>query len=111
MKVFQVLNGICWWNATPKHPTVADTEGKYATNIIFVEAPDYVFEHWGFDETKEGDNRFIKPTPPEGWGYDDETGQFYELEPEPEMVSGAKADMDAAIVDYEYDLTLKELGI
>ena len=80
MKVFQILNDICHWDATKKHPTLTDTVGKYAPDILFVEAPDYVFEHWGFDDTKVGDARFIKPTPPEGWGYDESTGAFYPLD-------------------------------
>ena len=85
MKVFQILNGICHWDATKKHPTLADTVGKYAPDILFVEAPDYVFEHWVFDDTKEGDARFIQPTPPEGWGYDENTGAFYPLDEVPNV--------------------------
>ncbi len=65
MKVIQVLNGFCHWDATTRHPTLESTVGKYAPNIVFVEAPDYVFESWGFDETQEGDARFIQPEPPE----------------------------------------------
>lgn len=83
MKVFQILNNICYYDMTPIHPTIEDTVGKYASNIIIVEAPDYVFEGWGYDEDKYGDARFIKPTPPYGWLYDDATGTFYpEKEPE-----------------------------
>ena len=81
MKIFQILDGICYYDATPVHPTLADTVGKYPPSVIFVEAPDYVFEHWGYDETKTGDERFIKPTPPEGWYYDDETGTFKPIDP------------------------------
>ena len=74
MKVFQVLNGICFWDGTEQFPALESTEGKFAPDILFVEAPDYVFEGWGYDPEETGDNRFIKPTPPEGWLYDDETG-------------------------------------
>lgn len=77
MKVFQVLNGICFWDGTEQFPALESTEGKFAPDILFVEAPDYVFEGWGYDPEETGDNRFIKPTPPEGWLYDDETGTFY----------------------------------
>ena len=77
MKVFQVFQGICYWDATILHPTVESTKELYAPDIVFVEAPDYVREHWGYDETAEGDARFIEPTPPEGWLYDRETGTFY----------------------------------
>ena len=79
MKIFQILNGFCHYDATPIHPTLADTVDKYAPDIIFVEAPDYVFEGWGYDETQKGDARFIKPTPPDGWLYDDTTGCFKEI--------------------------------
>lgn len=101
MKIFQILDGICYYDATPVHPTLADTIGKYPPDVIFVEAPDYVFENWGFDETKEGDERFIKPTPPEGWYYDDATGSFKpinppEPEPKPETAASVIADATAA---------------
>lgn len=101
MKIFQIVDGICYYDATPVHPTLADTIGKYPPDVIFVEAPDYVFENWGFDETKEGDERFIKPTPPEGWYYDDETGSFQPINPpepgpKPETVQSVLADATAA---------------
>ena len=80
MKIVQILNDRVWWDATFMHPTLESTEGKYAPDIVFVEAPDYVFESWGWDGTKEGDARFIKPEAPEGWVYNEETGQFEELE-------------------------------
>ena len=104
MKIFQILDGICYYDATPVHSTLADTIGKYPPDVIFVEAPDYVFENWGYDSTKSGNERFIKPTPPEGWYYDDETGSFQpinppeppEPEPEPETVESVLADATAA---------------
>lgn len=82
MKIFQILSGFCHYDATPVHPTLADTVGKYAPDIVFVEAPDYVFEGWGYDETKEGDARFIQPTAPEGWEYNVATGGFVKIEPD-----------------------------
>lgn len=101
MKIFQILDGICYYDATPVHPTIADTIGKYPPTVQFVEAPDYVFENWGFDSTKTGDERFIKPTPPEGWYYDDATGSFKpinppEPKPEPETAASVIADATAA---------------
>lgn len=101
MKIFQILDGICYYDATAVHPTLADTIGKYPPGVIFVEAPDYVFENWGYDESKTGDERFIKPTPPEGWYYDDETGSFKpinppEPEPEPDTAESVLADVTAA---------------
>lgn len=78
MKVFQILGGFCHWDATFQFPTIESTVGLFEPSIVFVEAPDYVFEGWGYDETQEGDARFIQPEPPEGWLYDPETGTFYD---------------------------------
>lgn len=72
MKIFQILNGFCHWDATALHPTLKSTRGRYAPDIVFVEAPDCVFEGWGY-----ADGEFIRPEPPSGWVYDDATGTFY----------------------------------
>ena len=77
MKVFQIVDDICHWDATPEFPDIESTKGLFAKNVLFVEAPDYVHEGWGFDKEAEGDARFIHPVPPEGWLYDFETGTFY----------------------------------
>lgn len=80
-KVFQIVNGMCHW-CTP-FKSVGETVGKFPSDCLFVEAPDYVHESWGYQEKdKDGNDlpyeeRFIKPTPPEGWLYDDATGTFY----------------------------------
>ena len=76
MKIFQVLNGFCHWDATPFVPSLEKAAKMYAPDIKFVEAPNYVFEGWGFDETKEGDECFIKPTAPEGYIYDESRGVY-----------------------------------
>ena len=88
MKIIQTLGCFCHWDATLVHTSLELTEGLYAPDIVFVEAPDYVCEGWGFDETAEGDERFIEPTPPEGWLYDRETGTFY---PDPDYVPSTPA--------------------
>lgn len=88
MKIFQIVSNVCYWDATAVHPTLADTVGKYPSDIVFVEAPDYVFEGWGYDSTKVGYDRFIQPTPPEGWKYNTETGGFELINPpEPEVTT------------------------
>lgn len=77
-KVFQIYQGFCHWECTGLYNTVAAIpKGTYPENDLFVDAPDYVFEGWGYDETQEGDARFIKPEVPEGWLYDESTGTFY----------------------------------
>lgn len=86
MKIFQILNGLCHWDATKVCPNIETTREKFPPTDIFVEAPDYVFEGWGFNAFKEGDERFVKPEPPEGWLYDDKTGTFYPEYDDPPLV-------------------------
>ena len=86
MKIFQIVKNFCYYDATPIHKNLASTLGKYPPDVLFVEAPDYVFEGWGYDAEAEGDAKFIQPTPPEGWVYDPETGTFYQEE---KMLSNA----------------------
>ena len=76
MKIFQVLDNFCYWE-TP-YQSIDETVGKYASDIQFVEAPDHVFEGWGYIN-----GEFIKPTAPEGFIYDDKTGTFYAAEDQP----------------------------
>ena len=87
MKIFQIFNGFCHWQTPFK--SLEETKG-FPKDCIFVEAPDYVNEQWGFDDTKEGDERFIHPEPPEGWAYDEETGTFYPLSDLPRMLEEAQ---------------------
>lgn len=90
MKIFQIFQGFCHWDATRVHPTLESAAGLYAPDIRFVEAPDFVFEGFGFDDAQEGDARFIQPPLPEPnewiaeatgktyhWAYNTATGTFY----------------------------------
>lgn len=77
MKIFQILGDFCHWDASNVISTLEEARERFAPDIIFVEAPDNVREGWGFDASLEGDARFIRPVPPEGWEYDEETGTFY----------------------------------
>lgn len=110
MKIFQVMNDLCHWQ-TP-HKTLEETIGKYAPDIQFVEAPENVFEGWGYL-----DGAFIKPTPPNGWLYDDATGTFYQegdappVPPIPPTLEDTESDLLGMAVDHEYRLTLLELGV
>lgn len=93
-KVFQILHGFCHWDATAVVGTVERSKELFAPTLRFEDAPWYVRTGWAFDDTKEGDDRFIQPTPPEGWGYDLERGVFYPLEgtevEEPETVEAVE---------------------
>jgi hypothetical protein len=106
MKNFQVLNHLCYNEVTDRFPTVESTVGFFPPDVLFVNAPDYVFEGWGYDATKDGDDRFIKPTAPEGWIYDGATGTFYEegYVPEPsteEILLEIAADHEARLCEIE----------
>lgn len=75
MKIFQILNNMVHWESHYK--SIEETIGLYAPDIIFVEAPDYVREGWGYI-----DGEFIKPEAPKGWAYDEKTGTFYPIDEE-----------------------------
>ena len=107
MKIFQIENGMCRWDATSKFPTLKSLTGRFPPSLCFVEAPDFVFEGWGYL-----DGEFIKPIPPDGWLYDDRTGTFYpEDEVAPSSAPTEEEDTNALLVDHEYRLTLLELGV
>lgn len=72
MKIFQIEGNLCHWDATNQFPTLESLADCFPPDLLFVEAPDYVFEGWGY-----ADGEFIKPEIPEGWLYDDKTGTFY----------------------------------
>lgn len=56
MKVFQIINNKCHWDATAQFPTVESTVGFFPPTDLFVEAPDYVREGWGY-----ADGEFTEP--------------------------------------------------
>lgn len=83
MKVFQIIDGFCHWDASSVLRRAADAVGRFPESDLFVDAPDCVFEGWGFDSSLEGDARFVQPIPPEGWLYDEGTGTFYREDENP----------------------------
>lgn len=107
MKIFQIENGICHWDATKQFSSIEATKTFFPENVVFVEAPDHVFEGWGYIN-----GEFIQPTPPDGWYYDTKTGTFYEETQGPAHAVLSEQEIVAAMtVDHEYRLTLLELGI
>lgn len=96
MKVVQIVNGVVAW--VTNFETVAETVDKYPRACLFVSAPDYVFEKWTYRTKDEegnavtGDDRFVKPIPPEGYIYDDYTGQFLKEEYLPVVLAKAYAE-------------------
>lgn len=98
MKVFQIVDNFCHWDATAQFPCLQATVGRFPPTDIFVEAPDKVYEGWGYDPTAEGDERFIQPEPPAGWLYDEGTGAFY---PECETAPSKQPTADDRIASLE----------
>ena len=81
MKIIQIVGGKCAW-VTP-YSSVSETISIFPKGLLFVEAPDYVNELWGFKDVDDngnfitGNDRFIRPDPGEGYFYDDDTGKIY----------------------------------
>ena len=89
MKIFQIFDGFLHWDASNTVKRIENAAEMFAPDMEFVEAPDYVFEGWGYDPAQEGDARFLRPVPPEGWLYDDKTGTIYR----PEDLPADEADI------------------
>lgn len=114
MKCFQILSGFVHWDASQVHESVADIPpDTYAPDILFVDAPDYVFEGWGYDAEAEGDERFIRPIPPEGWQYDPKTGVLQPIdlmpEPTPPIDPAYVEALETYALDMAYQLSLYEV--
>ncbi len=102
MKIFQIVGDFCHWDASAVLRTLSDKEKRFSPDTVFVEAPDFVFEGWGYDASREGDERFIKPLPPEGWLYDDACGTFYrEGEKKPSAYKRSKAQLVRETLDLQ----------
>ena len=119
MKIFQIMNGHCYWDASHVVGSLEEAAERFAPDIIFVEAPDYVREGWGYDVLADGDARFVKPTPPEGWLYDDSSGTFYregdykpsELRTSPEEMMRKILKMDKKSTSVEEQITELQLAL
>ena len=111
MKVFQIHKGFCYYDATSRYRSAAEASKHYTPDILFVDAPDYVFQGWGYNPTAEGDARFIQPTPPDGWKYDPETGTFYrenELPPSKQPTWQDKIEAQVTYTAMKTDTLLDE---
>ena len=93
MAVFQIVDGRCHWR-TP-FETVEETIGRFPPDCLFVNAPDYVTEQWGFDETEVGDDRFIRPEVPEGWDFDPDSGNVMPIDMIEKSLKDAQARKQA----------------
>lgn len=77
MKLFQIDGKYVGYEYTGKYGSLSEARKHYAPNIRIEEAPDFVFPGWGFDDSKEGDARYIQPTPGDGQAYNPETGEIW----------------------------------
>ena len=112
MKVFQIVNGFCHYDATFLYPNAAEAAKHYSPDTLWADAPDYVFTGWGYDAAKEGDERFMRPQAPEGWIYDPDTGTFYrDGDDLPNRQPTEEDDINAMLVDHELRLSLLEIGM
>lgn len=112
MKIFQIVSGFCHYDATHLYHNAEDAAKHYSPDTVWADAPDYVFTGWGYDASKDGDERFVQPKPPEGWEYDPETGAFYQSgELPPGKQPTPEDDISAMLVDHELRLSLLEIGI
>ena len=80
MKVVQIFHGKVYTDLSSKFKSSKEAAGHFASNIVIVDAPDYVFPGWEYNAKLSGDNRFIRPSVPEGMEYDDETGTVWNPE-------------------------------
>ena len=71
MKVVEIVNKRVhreYW----EYQTAEEAQKHFAQNIHFENAPDWVWEGYGFDASKTGDDRFIRPALSEGWVYNED---------------------------------------
>ena len=76
-KIFQIRGKTVSTEYTGRFIDLEDARAHFASNIILVEAPDKVFPGWAFDDTKQGDERFIQPIPGDGQAYNPHTGEIW----------------------------------
>lgn len=71
MKIMEILDGRCH-HIYHEFDSMEQAREAYPDEAIeLVEAPDNVWEGYGYDPSKKGDDRFIRPLLSEGWEWDD----------------------------------------
>lgn len=86
MKVVEILNSRVHCEY-PQYQTAAEASTHYAPTIVFVDAPDWVREGFGYVASNVGDERFVRPQLSEGWVYDD---NGFEWNPEEQRAAERK---------------------
>lgn len=77
MKLFQIVDNVVFYEMTSLYADIHDARKHYDSTIQIEEAPNEVFVGWGFDPSKSGDDRFIKPVPGDGLAYNPDTGEIW----------------------------------
>lgn len=72
MKVFQIENGICFYDMTHMYDNAAQAATHYPPTLLIVDAPDNVQEGWSYD------GETFSPPTMEGKIYDETTNAFYD---------------------------------
>lgn len=103
MKVFQIFNDFVHWESP--YNSLSETVGLYAPDIHFIELPDdtKVRDGWGYLN-----GELIPPKAPEGWAYDEETGTFYPVDENGNLIIPSKPPTQEEIIQEAIDAyTLK----
>ena len=106
MKVFQVENGICFYDMTSLYDSAAQAATHYPPTLLIVDAPDNVHEGWVFD------GESFSPPTMEGKIYDESTNAFYDEGGEPPKPVDSKAEaqkLARAIYDLEEQLAAAKI--
>lgn len=70
MKIVEIVDGKVH-REYPELHSLEEAYQTYAKTLTFVECPDNVFPGFGFDSSKQGADRFIRPILEDGWEYDE----------------------------------------
>lgn len=70
-KVVEILYGRVH-KIYPQYDSKDEAYGHFSNSIHFEDAPDNIWEGFGFDPSKEGDERFTRPPLSDGWAYDED---------------------------------------
>lgn len=73
--IVQIINNRVFWITDMK--TLDQAMEIYPPDVLFVDAPGYVTTDWGYDPSKEGDERFTEPVAPDGFYFDREANVMW----------------------------------
>lgn len=71
MKVVEILDNRVH-REYPEFGSASEAYSVHTHELTFVDAPNWVMSGFGFDPSKKGDERFIRPELSEGWIWDED---------------------------------------